>query len=567
MKKYLHIILTLSLWIGVTNLYAQGAKATVGFDQLRFCESGTVTMTIRFEGPAPYEFKYSYAGGIYSEPDWNSDVFTKEFTFDTDVTIEVFDFKDVNGVDGDVVNGLETVLIDQMPTPTISPNVLTCRKEVTLSADPGGEFTDFSWTASESGVFDPETIDKATFFADNTGSHTVTYQVENGVCVASTQRVLEIEEVATPTAQFRIVEDRICNGSNATLEFSNITGRFPIDVSYTDGESEFSSILNNSLEKIIVTPTGASSASYTLNTLIDVEGCDNTLNTSDDVILDVVPNPVVDFYDEAFCGDEANVSVTLYESNKCEWKVVADESDGSGLYFEDRTMAETKAYVNSNEQQAYEYYLLELTEINVLNESCTGSDGVLLELYKKPIISLGAPDTTGYLDKAIFFSTLGLEGLPYEWDFSNGLNINDERLDKVIVSGLLSGLNEVICTVENGTCPIVEATKEITILDLYQTTGFSPNGDFTNETFIIGGAHNISNNTFTVYDMSGKVVFQEENFCHVDPDGDPDGDEKIGWDGNSNAGPCPEGTYYYTFKGDELVKPIQNYLILKRSKP
>ncbi|MCG8582166.1 MAG: gliding motility-associated C-terminal domain-containing protein, partial [Bacteroidales bacterium] len=87
----------------------------------------------------------------------------------------------------------------------------------------------------------------------------------------------------------------------------------------------------------------------------------------------------------------------------------------------------------------------------------------------------------------------------------------------------------------------------------------SPNGDMVNDFFIIGGADNVQNNKLTVFDISGEVVFETNNFCH------PNSPTELGWNGQKKDGKTEDGTYYYIFEGDG-IKPIKSYLIIKGSR-
>lgn len=82
----------------------------------------------------------------------------------------------------------------------------------------------------------------------------------------------------------------------------------------------------------------------------------------------------------------------------------------------------------------------------------------------------------------------------------------------------------------------------------------TPNGDGKNDLWI---AQDLSvmypQNEVTVYDKSGKVVFQKSNYQND-------------WDGNFNGSPLHTGTYYYHIKIGNDLKPIKGTLTILRGR-
>ncbi|OHX64239.1 hypothetical protein NH26_21800 [Flammeovirga pacifica] len=67
-------------------------------------------------------------------------------------------------------------------------------------------------------------------------------------------------------------------------------------------------------------------------------------------------------------------------------------------------------------------------------------------------------------------------------------------------------------------------------------SGFSPNGDDANETFVIEGIREYTNNTLTIYNRWGQPVYTKTEYLNT-------------WDGSNDSGqPLPDGTYYYILK-------------------
>ncbi|MCU4154865.1 gliding motility-associated C-terminal domain-containing protein [Carboxylicivirga sp. A043] len=557
MRKYLLIIILLA-WSGVDYLYAQ-ATGEVEFDKLRFCESGDVTMTITFTGDAPYDFKYWIDNGIVDQgvqvTAHNSNTFKLVTNFTESGYIRVYDFKDTHGNDGTFNQDRGDITIDKMPSPLIDPTFKTCRIEGTFTANPGGEYTSANWLEVAGGSFLTKTDTKAIFKADVVGNYVITYEVTNESCVNTDTKTFYIPEQAEPNASYDLLDDRICSDETTSLEIvGDGANRYPLTLGFSDDKGNtYSEVLNTANESIPISAN--SSTTYTMNSLIDSEGCDASLAETLNLIVDSKPFPTAGVKDSPNCGSEKELLGQITDGNSMTWSVVAAE--GSGLFIEDVNNKDSRVYVNYNYQYAYETYTLKLTELVINNPTCIGEDEVEIELYKEPgDVSLGQ-DTTVYNEKQLIINTVGIADMPFYWTLSDGLSVDDGNPNQIVVRNLLKGDNKLICTVNNGECAEVSAEKLITVKGIYQTNGFSPNGDNTNDYFIIGGAQNVANNKLTVFDITGKVVFEANEFM-VENNLD-------GWNGQKNDGKTEDGTYYYIFEGDN-IEPVKSYLIIKGSK-
>ncbi len=78
--------------------------------------------------------------------------------------------------------------------------------------------------------------------------------------------------------------------------------------------------------------------------------------------------------------------------------------------------------------------------------------------------------------------------------------------------------------------------------EIVVNNGFSPNGDNINDTFVIDGLENYSQNTLTVYNRWGNVVFSTTSY-------------RNGWDGKWRGRVLPDGTYFYLL----TVEDVGNY--------
>ncbi|WP_214073019.1 cadherin-like beta sandwich domain-containing protein [Mucilaginibacter sp. dw_454] len=81
----------------------------------------------------------------------------------------------------------------------------------------------------------------------------------------------------------------------------------------------------------------------------------------------------------------------------------------------------------------------------------------------------------------------------------------------------------------------------------------SPNGDGKNDTWIVKDIDYYPNNTVTIYDHAGKVVYRKKGYSNE-------------WDGSTGSGaPLPQGTYYYILKLSPDITAIKGFISILRS--
>ncbi|MCB0484738.1 MAG: gliding motility-associated C-terminal domain-containing protein, partial [Flavobacteriaceae bacterium] len=92
--------------------------------------------------------------------------------------------------------------------------------------------------------------------------------------------------------------------------------------------------------------------------------------------------------------------------------------------------------------------------------------------------------------------------------------------------------------------------------------GFSPNGDGINDVWVITTIEQYPNNTVTIYNRWGDIVFQAKGYNNT----------TIVFDGRANkntnmgAGELPEGTYFFSIdiQGTHPIQKTKGFLVLKR---
>lgn len=101
----------------------------------------------------------------------------------------------------------------------------------------------------------------------------------------------------------------------------------------------------------------------------------------------------------------------------------------------------------------------------------------------------------------------------------------------------------VLHVVNDGGCAASDSIRIMVICDgknFFIPNTFSPNGDGSNDRFIVRGVGLNVIPSITIFNRWGQVVFEKRNFAP--------NDEASGWDGNFNGKPAPSDVYIYTIQ-------------------
>lgn len=151
-------------------------------------------------------------------------------------------------------------------------------------------------------------------------------------------------------------------------------------------------------------------------------------------------------------------------------------------------------------------------------------------------------------------TTLFLLLLPFCWNGRNGLHAQSFATDVIGSAGTFatsSGksmawtIGEV--TIETFSSPNNYFTQGfhqpdkkpiVKVIDFNIPEGFSPNGDFINDLFVIRGIVNYPNNTFVIFNRWGNKIYEASSYLNT-------------WDGRATKGlrvggeELPIGIYFY----------------------
>jgi gliding motility-associated-like protein len=175
-------------------------------------------------------------------------------------------------------------------------------------------------------------------------------------------------------------------------------------------------------------------------------------------------------------------------------------------------------------------YIFTLT---VADGPCTSTDQVTVVVLSLPIADAGA-------DRSIFVnattvlggSPAGPQGSTFSWSPDSLLSSGTEPNP---VASPLESTWFVLTVVGDDGCVSVDSVFVTVVPNVSIPTGFTPNGDGWNDTWVIDFIDLFPQAEVEIYNRWGEMLFRSVGYR------DP-------WDGRYQGGPVPVGTYYYVVK-------------------
>lgn len=309
--------------------------------------------------------------------------------------------------------------------------------------------------------------------------------------------------------------DAACGLANGSVDGGASGGSTPY--SYSWNNSATSEDLGN------ITPD-----TYTL-TVTDVNGCTATAQAVVNGTAALLANTSTV---GVTCNGEENGSATIEPAN--------GQAPYSFLWSNGATTATVNGLLADT-------YTVTATDAN----GCTWNGSVTIAQPDVLVLSGEALERDNGFNLSGYFSndgsitveaTGGTPEFTYAW--SNGATT-------AAVNGLAAGEYNVVITDANG------CTAELTFLldqpmDLEMPTGYTPNGDGSNDLYVVHGLEGFPENTLVVFNRWGNVVYERLNY-------------KNDWNGENNGGETlPNGTYFVILTLTETQKTLQNYVDLRR---
>ncbi|MBK7946548.1 MAG: gliding motility-associated C-terminal domain-containing protein [Flavobacteriales bacterium] len=198
------------------------------------------------------------------------------------------------------------------------------------------------------------------------------------------------------------------------------------------------------------------------------------------------------------------------------------------------------------------------------NGACgTTSDQITIMVYDHTVPAANAGPSQQFCQDV---STTTLGAVPAtstasgSWSLLSGSgNIEQPGNPNSAVNGLALGYNVFLWTLNNGDCGTTTDTMTVYIKDCLTIKipdAFSPNGDGTNDEFVITNIESYPNNTFQVFNRWGNKVYEASPYTNK-------------WDGTSQFGSAfkeglPESTYYYILDLGNGSDAYTGFIYLRR---
>ena len=360
----------------------------------------------------------------------------------------------------------------------------------------------------------------------DTGSYNFIWIVNNGVCETDTASFeINISKSVASAAGLDVegcaIDAVNLSANNPSTIQNSATGKW----SFAKGNGLFDQDENYN--------ASVSQLSYGENIMVWSVSNGACAAASDSISIINYQPPVADAGNDAvFCEPiimNANNPLDIIPSGNGVWSLL----DGSTEVTYDDVNA-FNTVISTDGNNAGDTYKFLWTISNGLCPSV--SDEVTFERIE--VLSNGAttsatdyPDNNGMV--TISLPSGGSEPYLYSVDIF-GLAVTDADTNNVF-KGLPAGTYNAVVVDQVGCSDTL--TFEIK-QNLFISTGFSPNGDGTNDTWGIIGSEDYPELKITIFNAWGGIVFESDGYS-------------IAWDGTRKGNPLPDGTYYYILeKGD-----------------
>ncbi|MCC7301592.1 MAG: gliding motility-associated C-terminal domain-containing protein [Bacteroidia bacterium] len=193
--------------------------------------------------------------------------------------------------------------------------------------------------------------------------------------------------------------------------------------------------------------------------------------------------------------------------------------------------------VNNPNAGTYTYILI------TQNGGCSDTDTVMLTVNPLPFANAGNDQSIVVNgNTTIGGSPTGPGGSTYLWQPSTGLS--DSLAANPIASPTITTTYTVIVTSADG-CTALDSITVTVLPEIIFPNGISPNGDGSNDTWIIDNIHLFPNNWVEVYNRWGELLYHGDGYDNT----------SVFWDGTYKGKNVPVGTYYYIINLNDPMFP------------
>lgn len=178
--------------------------------------------------------------------------------------------------------------------------------------------------------------------------------------------------------------------------------------------------------------------------------------------------------------------------------------------------------------------------LTITNNGCTSSDTVLVNSLPQPFVDAG-PDQSIIqgTTTTIGGSPTGNSGVTFAWGPSTGLG---DPLSANPVAGPVNSTTYIVTVTDSAGCTASDTMVLDIVPSIWFPDGFTPNGDGTNDTWVIDYIYLFPECEVEVYNRWGEMLFRSVGY-------------NTPWDGRYDGKDLPVGTYYYIIKLNDPMFP------------
>lgn len=375
-----------------------------------------------------------------------------------------------------------------------------------------------------------------------TQTTTYTAWITNGIdsCFAEVTVELDVLACQTPTPDISNLPN-ICVSNSRSVSLVNQSAYSPAATyQWTFQGGTPSTATGAGPHNVTWNTPGTYSVSVTIVDKMDLAGTLTTCSpASDSTTIIVNPNPVISFSATPTSGCTPVTSVFTAQSSppaqSYNWNL--------GMGFSSTIANPSFTFIVPGTYNAS----LTITDTN----GCSSTSAVpdYITVYGIPNVDFTVDPGIGFIEIPInFSSTYTNSPSTWSWDFGDGNNAS-VTAPTTTHTYTQSGIYSVTHTVQTQYGCTNSITHSYTVIvDIIIPNVFTPNGDGTNDNFVIDGIELLENCELKIYNRWGRKVYESENY-------------KNDWDGKGFA----EGTYYYVFTTPVAsLKPFHGTVTLLR---
>lgn len=350
------------------------------------------------------------------------------------------------------------------------------------------------------------------------GSTVFQWQVNEGSCMA--EDTVEVINFAPPTAAFAGPDSTLCGASQISLNANPVS----VGIGTWTGNG-------------IVSPNDPNSGAIGLNVGANIFFWSVTNGicpmTSDSVIITVLAAPSADAGDDFVICDTFATSLSA--------------PNGTGTWSD--PSAQSNIVSPNDPATEVSNLLFGINEFvwTVGSGQCLDQDTIRVEVASPTVFPDAGPDISSFDTEVQLNGSDPGSGGSASWTILSGNGVfSDPNSTDPLLSELGEGSTLLLYTVQNGPCVAEGDTLLIEIFPFNVPTGFSPNGDNVNDTWVVRGLDQFRPASLQVFNRWGNQVYESADYQND-------------WDG----GALSDDTYYFTLRIAN-GRDFNGFIVLKR---